>query len=110
MNASACASTDNRIQWAQIIWTKCKEVVRKLQVRIVKAQQLYKDLLNRLSHDVEVAFECLSRVKGNFHARFLGELAPVTGLAYPTGGPVQRRHESQRYMKDNEMTAHPCAE
>jgi RNA-directed DNA polymerase len=42
MNASACASTDNRIQWVQIIWTKCKEVVRKLQVRIVKAQQARK--------------------------------------------------------------------
>ena len=42
MNASACASTDNRIQWAQIIWAKCNEVVRKLQVRIVKAQQARK--------------------------------------------------------------------
>ncbi len=24
-------------------------------------------------HRVETAYECLSRVKGNFHARFLGE-------------------------------------
>lgn len=39
MNASACAATDNRIQWSQILWDKCQEVVRKLQVRIVKAQQ-----------------------------------------------------------------------
>jgi RNA-directed DNA polymerase len=39
MNASACASTDNRIQWSQILWTRCEEVVRKLQVRIIKAQQ-----------------------------------------------------------------------
>lgn len=39
MNAFACASTDNRIQWSTTVWDKCKEVVRKLQVRIVKAQQ-----------------------------------------------------------------------
>lgn len=42
MNASACASTDNRIQWSQILWDKCREVVRKLQMRIVKAQQAFK--------------------------------------------------------------------
>ena len=39
MNALACASTDNKIQWSNIVWDKCQEVVRKLQIRIVKAQQ-----------------------------------------------------------------------
>lgn len=39
MNVSTCASTDNRIKWSQIFWDKHYEVVRKLQVRIVKAQQ-----------------------------------------------------------------------
>jgi len=42
MNASACASTDNGIQWSQIHWDKCQEAVRKLQMRIVKAQQAEK--------------------------------------------------------------------
>jgi RNA-directed DNA polymerase len=39
MNVSACATTDKQIQWSQIHWDHCHEVVRKLQVRIVKAQQ-----------------------------------------------------------------------
>jgi hypothetical protein len=39
MNASACATTDNQIQWSQIDWDKCNDIVRKLQVRIVIAQQ-----------------------------------------------------------------------
>lgn len=42
MNVSTCASTYNRIQWSQILWDKCEEVVRKLQIRIVKAQQAMK--------------------------------------------------------------------
>ena len=39
MNVSTCASANNRIKWSQIFWDKHYEVVRKLQVRIVEAQQ-----------------------------------------------------------------------
>jgi len=39
MNTKVCAPTDNLICWSQIAWDKCKRVVKKLQMRIVKAQQ-----------------------------------------------------------------------
>jgi len=39
MNTMVCAPADNRIELSQIIWDNCRKVVKKLQARIVKAQQ-----------------------------------------------------------------------
>ena len=39
MNAQACATSDNAAAWKQINWQKAEVYVKKLQNRIVKAQQ-----------------------------------------------------------------------
>lgn len=39
MNAKACATSDNAAAWKQINWQKAQAYVKKLQNRIVKAQQ-----------------------------------------------------------------------
>ena len=39
MNARACATSDNAAAWKQINWQKAEAYVKKLQNRIVKAQQ-----------------------------------------------------------------------
>lgn len=70
MNASACAPTDNQIQWSQIDWDKCREVVRKLQMRIVKAQQegrncKVKALQWLLTHSFSAKLLAVKRVTSN---------------------------------------------
>ncbi len=39
MNASACASSHQDVDWHSIDWAKCHQTVRRLQARIVKATQ-----------------------------------------------------------------------
>lgn len=70
MNVSTCATTDNGIQWPQILWDKCHEVVRKLQVRIVKAQQegrynKVKSLQWLLTHSFSAKMLAVKRVTEN---------------------------------------------
>jgi hypothetical protein len=40
--------------------------------------------IKRLLPDTEKVIECLSRMKGNFQVRFLGEGKRVTAFSYPT--------------------------
>lgn len=39
VNQTTCAPADQMNNWASIDWNKCEQEVRKLQVRIVKAQK-----------------------------------------------------------------------
>ncbi|OJW14303.1 group II intron reverse transcriptase/maturase [Mucilaginibacter sp. 44-25] len=39
VNQTACAPTDQRLDWESIDWTQCEQEVKKLQARIVKAQK-----------------------------------------------------------------------
>ncbi len=70
MNASACAPNDNQLQWSQINWDHCREVVRKLQMRIVKAQQenktgKVKALQWLLTHSFSAKLLAVKRVTSN---------------------------------------------
>ena len=38
MNSKMCATPDADLRWSQIDWQKAKSYVKKLQMRIVKAQ------------------------------------------------------------------------
>jgi RNA-directed DNA polymerase len=39
MNTTVCASSHLKVDWHSIDWAKCYQTVRRLQVRIAKAQQ-----------------------------------------------------------------------
>jgi RNA-directed DNA polymerase len=70
MNALACASTDNKIDWKQIFWDKHLNIVRKLQMRIVKAQKegrynKVKALQWILTHSFSVKLIAVKRVTEN---------------------------------------------
>ena len=39
MNATTCATSENTAAWKQVNWQKAEVYVKKLQNRIVKAQQ-----------------------------------------------------------------------
>ena len=39
MNTAVCASSHLNVDWHSIDWAKCHKSVRRLQVRIAKAQQ-----------------------------------------------------------------------
>jgi hypothetical protein len=72
--------------WDQIDWNQCHRQVRRLQARIVQATLG----LNRRVHRLRLTaglLNGLSRMKGNFHVRFLGEGAAATPLLYPTVPP-----------------------
>ena len=70
MNAQACAATSNNIEWSQILWDKCYRIVRKLQKRIVKAQQegrygKVKALQWILTHSFSAKVIAVRKVTGN---------------------------------------------
>ena len=67
------APIDQHLHWHDINWAKCTCAVRRHQARIVKATQ---DSYLRV-------YKGLSRMKGNFHVRFLGERIVATQPFYP---------------------------
>jgi hypothetical protein len=69
--------------WDAIDWQPIKANVRRLQMRIAKAVRVLPGPATGLSKG-------LSRVTGNYHARFLGEGVAVRSLSYPT---LARRFE-----------------
>lgn len=81
MNAeqSACASSGKASTRDQIDWPKCERPVRRLQARIVKATQV-----EYTGSVIAGLWNGLSRMKGNFHVRFLGEGVAATSPPYPT--------------------------
>ena len=85
MNVKACAPADKATSWETIDWIAAKGYVRKLQMRIVKAVKQGQSFRLTAGFLIE-ALKGLSRVKGNFHARFLGEGWAVMSVSYPTEG------------------------
>ena len=72
MNAdqTACASSGKASARDQIGWPKSERLVRRLQARIVKVTRA----IPALTGPVHAGLcNGLSRMKGNFHVRFLGE-------------------------------------
>ena len=81
MNADlfACASSGGAIHATQLNWVECSRTERRQQASIVKAT-----CLGAWSGSVHAGLrDGLSRVKGNFHARFLGGCERATAHAYP---------------------------
>ncbi len=110
MAEKAGALVDSAKQWKAIDWQETRRQVRVLQMRIAKAVNegrpgKAKALQWLLTHSFNakllavkrvttkwynswaaqqgLSLKCLSRVKGNFHARFLGGDEPARALPYP---------------------------
>ncbi len=79
--SSVCASSGKTTAWDQIDWPQCERQVRRLQARIVKATR--GSPVNTGSAHTGLG-NGLSRMKGNFHVRFLGEGAAAMPFPYPT--------------------------
>ena len=83
MNAdqTACAFSGKASARDQIGWPKSERLVRRLQARIVKVTRA----IPALTGPVHAGLcNGLSRMKGNFHVRFLGEGVAATSPPYPT--------------------------
>ena len=80
---TAGAVPSGTMNWHDIGWDKVHRIVRRLQVRIVKATQEGYFCWETASCSAR-RLRCLSRVKGDFHARFLGGGEPVMAPCYPT--------------------------
>ena len=62
-------------------WSAIQVRVKRLQMRIAKA---VREMMSSCTPGLPRPLKGLSRVKRNFHARFLGEWRLVTVAAYPT--------------------------
>lgn len=74
------ASSRRKLTWDAITWKTVGRKVKQLQMRIAKA------IRNRMTgslHNRKRPLKCLSRVRGNSHARFLGGLGLETAPGYP---------------------------
>jgi hypothetical protein len=99
---AAGASLRQTVDWCSINWKRANRHVRRLQRRIVQAQQQgRKRKVRALQFTIARAdgsrgklllgrrvptrgrLKCLSRVPGNQHARFLGEAMAVMPSPYP---------------------------
>ena len=80
-SVAAGANLREPVDWHSINWKKAHRNVRRLQARIVKAMK------KAASGETGVC-RGLSRVPGNWPARFLGEGAAATPLPYPTSRPA----------------------
>ena len=76
-----CASSGRTTPANQLDWFKGACPVNRLQVCIVKARRVIIALTGLVHAGL---WNGLSRMKGNFHVRFLGEGAAATPLLYPT--------------------------
>jgi len=76
-----CASSDRMTPANQLDWFKGARPVNRLQVCIVKAMRVILALTGLVHAGL---WNGLSRMKGNFHVRFLGEGAAATPFPYPT--------------------------
>ena len=66
--------------WDAIKWQSLEVNVRRLQMRIAKATRA----MDVVTGSDLGPLKGLSRVKGNFHARFLGEGMAARSFPYPT--------------------------
>jgi len=76
-----CAFSDRAPQANQRDWFKCVCPVNRLQAHIVKAARKFSARTGFAQAGLRSG---LSRMKGNFHVRFLGEGAAATPRPYPT--------------------------
>ena len=75
------ASSGGTTQTNQRVWFKCARPVNRLQAHIVKAARKFSARTGFAHAGLRSG---LSRMKGNFHVRFLGEGAAATPRPYPT--------------------------
>ena len=78
-NLSIDGRKSNYDLWNSINWKKVKQIVNRLQTRIVKAAKRSK---TNTAGCFTVPYQCLSRVRGNSQARFLGGLGLATAPGY----------------------------
>ena len=99
MNAQACASTDKTVAWESIDWKKATEYVKKLQMRIVKAQKAghyskVKSLQWLLTHSFYARALAVKRVTTNQGKKTSGvdhELWTTTELKSEAINKLKRR-------------------
>ena len=84
VDLSMCASSGTTNAWDRIAWSQCGRQVRRLQARIVKVALTENQSVVQTGFAHAGLCNGLSRMKGNFHVRFLGEGAAATLLPYPT--------------------------
>jgi hypothetical protein len=77
----AGAPSHESVTWHGIDWARRHREVRRLQARIVKATPRSQ---GGETGSRKGALKGLSRMKGNFQVRFLGEGVTVTSCPYPT--------------------------
>src|SRR6266545_4069941 len=87
-----CASSGRMTPANQLDWFKGVCPVNRLQVCIVKATRVVLVLTGPVHAGL---CNGLSRMKGNFHVRFLGEGAAATLLPYPTFALFSRGKSSR---------------
>jgi len=80
LGTTAGAVSNETMNWHDIEWDKVHRIVRRLQARIVKATHFCWETASCSARRLR----CLSRVKGDFHARFLGGWGPAMAPGYPT--------------------------
>ena len=77
MNTKVCASSDKTVSWESIDWKKAAEYVKKLQMRIVKAQEeghysKVKSLQWLLTHSFYAKAMAVQRVTSNQGKKYFG--------------------------------------
>jgi len=93
LGTTAGAVSNATMNWHDIEWEKVHRNVRRLQARIVKATQ---DYCWETASCSARRLRCLSRVKGDFHARFLGGWGPAMAPGYPTARRNRGPHAINR--------------
>ena len=76
-----CASSGGATRSNRFDWFKCARPVSRPQACIVKARRVILALTGPVHAGLRNG---LSRMKGNFHVRFLGEEAAAMPSPYPT--------------------------
>ena len=94
VDSSMCASSGKTNAWDQIDWSHSARQVRRLQARIVKVTLTENQTVVKTGFAHAGLWNGLSRMKGNFHVRFLGEGAAATLLPYPTQASLVSRRVS----------------
>ena len=77
-----CAPETRSTNWKSIEWNKVGRAVKSLQLRIAKA--IRKGDFLYIAGRFNPPLESLSRVMGNYQARFLGDEGGAIRLSYPT--------------------------
>jgi|GEM_PF-2711150 len=84
LGTTAGAVSNETMNWHDIEWEKVHRNVRRLQARIVKATHFCWETASCSARRLR----CLSRVKEDFHARFLGGWGPAMAPGYPTAREI----------------------